>query len=143
MPMFLHVRSAKWPILDGEDNEIVNPSTYGKAFAEYLRSSLSNLGYDVPFCCCEDWGWWVEVKLPNKRVGLCCYRDHDENTDCDFVCSTSLDKNRVWCWSRFRFVDLTRPLAKLSDDLRTIFRDDPEVEYIGEVPEFPLWANQS
>jgi len=139
MPTFLQVRASKWPVLDGEDQEICNPSTYGQAFAEYLEAKLGEIGYEVPFSCCEDWGWWVEINLPVRRIGLCCYRDHDENTECDFVCSTSPPENRAWSWKRFRFVDLSEEFERLTTDLKAIFDQDPEVEYIGEFPEFPLW----
>ncbi len=61
MGTFIRVNSAKFPILPGEADELVNEGMYGKALAEYLISRLREYGYDAPFCCCEDWGWWVEL----------------------------------------------------------------------------------
>jgi hypothetical protein len=34
---FIHISSAKFPILRGEKEELVNEGTYGKALAEYLH----------------------------------------------------------------------------------------------------------
>ena len=135
MLCYLNIRTSKFPILEGEEDEITNPGTYGKAFAEYLKKNLGKRGYDVPFICCEDWGWWVEVKLPLKIIGLICGRAHDENTECNFFCSPSPDKNRVWSWSKFRMVDIGHDLSRLISDLKQIFTDDPEIEFLGETDE--------
>jgi hypothetical protein len=45
---------------------------YGKALAQYLQLKLGERGYDAPFICCEDWGWWVELKAP-FTFGVCIY----------------------------------------------------------------------
>jgi hypothetical protein len=37
---FIHIRSAKFPILPGEDGELVHPGMYGKAHAHYLQERL-------------------------------------------------------------------------------------------------------
>lgn len=138
MTEFLHIRTAKFPVLEGEEDEIVNPGTYGKSFAEFIQQSLDKAGFDVPFICCEDWGWWVEVALPQKRIGITCYRNHDDNRECDFVCSPSPEKNRVWIWSKFRFVDIGDDLEAVVTTLRDAFANDPEIEYLGETDEMPL-----
>jgi hypothetical protein len=54
MHNFIHVRSAKFPILPGEREELVNDGTYGKALAEYLQKELTDRGYHAPFVCGED-----------------------------------------------------------------------------------------
>ena len=36
MSKFIHIRSAKFPVLPGEREELVNEGTYGKALAIYL-----------------------------------------------------------------------------------------------------------
>ena len=134
----LLIRSSKFPILDGEDAELTNPGTYGKTFAQFLQTSLKSIGYNVPFIVCEDWGWWVEIKLPNKIVGLCCYRHHDENTECHFVCSTSTESNRVWSWRRFRMIDIGDEINKLVRDLTIIFTDDSAIEFLSDTSDFPF-----
>ena len=70
MPTFLHIRSAKFPILPGEREEVLNPGTFGKAFAQYLQHELVRLGYRIPFVCSEDWGWWVEQRLERVEAQL-------------------------------------------------------------------------
>lgn len=69
----IHISSTKFPILPGEEEKLVNEGTYGKALAEYLAAKLRERGWDVPFVCCEDWGWWVSVKGQPFELGLCCY----------------------------------------------------------------------
>ena len=72
MKTFIHIRSTRFPILPGEEEELLNEGTYGKALAEYLQAELAKRGYDAPFVCCEDWGWWVELKAP-FTFGVCIY----------------------------------------------------------------------
>lgn len=67
---FIHIQSAKFKILPGEEEEFVNEGTYGKSLAEYLQAQLTQYGYDVPFFCCEDWGWWIELKGQPFVLGL-------------------------------------------------------------------------
>ena len=136
MPRFIHIRTSKFPILEGEESEVFNPGTYGKAFAIYLQENLQKAGYDVPFVCCEDWGWWVELRLPIKTIGLCCHREHDENTECNFVCSTSLESETVWSWKKFRFIKISMELDKLIEDLTEIFERDQQIEFVGVLDEF-------
>ena len=54
MPSFLHIRTEKFPILDGEEDEIVNPGTFGKSFAQFIGTMLKKAGYAIPFIVCED-----------------------------------------------------------------------------------------
>jgi len=56
---FIHIKSEKFPVLPGEDAELVNEGTYGKALAQYLEARLRERAYEVPTYCCEDWGWWI------------------------------------------------------------------------------------
>ena len=37
---FIHIKSSKFPILPGEEDELVNEGTYGKALALYIESEL-------------------------------------------------------------------------------------------------------
>ncbi|GHC68842.1 hypothetical protein [Roseibacillus persicicus] len=141
MSPFLHIRTEKFPVLPGEEEEIVNPGTFGKSFAQFIEGTLKRAEYDVPFIVCEDWGWWVEVKLPQCRLGITCYRDHDENTMCDFACSPSPPKERVWSWTRFRFVDIAAELVQIRRTLVEAFTADPEINFLGEVDEIPLYQN--
>lgn len=138
MAKFFHIRSAKFPVLPGEEEELVNPDTYGKALALFLQERLGARDYEVPSICCEDWGWWVSLCLPGKPIGLCCYRAHSEDGECEFACSTSLEKARSWSWKRFGFIDLSDELARLEADLKAIFDADPDIELLGVVGEMPI-----
>ena len=118
MAKFLHIRSKKFPILKGEEEETINPGTFGKAFAMFIQTILKDAKYDVPFIVCEDWGWWVEIKLPSKSLGITCYREHEKDSECNFVCSPSPEKQKV---------------------LREAFEADPEINFLGESDEMPLF----
>lgn len=138
MSTFLQICSSKFPVLQGEAEEVTNPGTFGKSFAQYLQERLVERNYAVPSICCEGWGWWVGVQLSNALIGLCCYRAHDESKECDFACTTSVEKARVWSWKRFRYLDLSDELAPLDEDLKAILSEDPDVEFVGEKDDNPL-----
>ena len=53
----LKIETKKFPILDGEKEEIVNENMYGKALCEYLEKKLPTIGIAVPCYLNEDWGW--------------------------------------------------------------------------------------
>ena len=139
MPSFHHLRTNKFPILEGEENEIVNPGTYGKSFAQFIKKSLIDEGYDVPFIVCEDWGWWVEIKLQTKSLGVACYREEDEELESDFTCTLSIDKNRIWSWSKLRFIDIGNDLTKINSTLKNAFESDNQINYFSECEEMPLY----
>lgn len=138
MPSFLHIRTKKFPILDGEEDEILNAGVFGKAFSQFIESSLKNAGFEIPFIACEDWGWWVEVKLPSTSIGITCYREHDSNTDCQFVCSASPEKDKVWSWAKLRRIDIGPDLTAIRNTLTRAFEEDPMIEFLGELDEMPF-----
>jgi hypothetical protein len=138
MDTFIHIRSSKFPILPGEKEELVNEGMYGKALAEYLQAQLTDRGYDAPFVCCEDWGWWVELKTGSFAFGVCIYSKPDDDGPVEFVCTDGAAAARKWSWKRFRFVDTSAWVRKLHEDLLAILQADGEVEVIGVSEEFPL-----
>jgi hypothetical protein len=83
MSQLIRIRSAKFPVQLGEGDELVNERMYGQALAEYLQQALRQRGYDAPFFCCEDWGWWIELKNAPVAFGVCIYSgpDRDEFPD--------------------------------------------------------------
>lgn len=135
---FIHIKSSKFPILPGEDDEIVNEGMYGKALAEYLQAKLGENGHDVPFVCAEDWGWWVEIAGESFKLGVCIYSAFPLNRPDEFVCTDSGLKPRQWSWSKFRFIDTTEATGKLESNLIEIFEADDAVEVIGVTDEFPF-----
>jgi hypothetical protein len=142
MPRFLNIRTEKFPILEGEAEEIINPGTYGKSFTQYVEATLKNAGFSIPFIVCEDWGWWVEVALPAKTIGITCYREHEENRRCNFSCAPSVAKGKVWSWRKFRRVDLSEQLAGIRVTLLAAFTGDPEIEVLEESEWIP-WDSKS
>jgi len=137
MSKFIHIRSSKFPVLPGEKEELVNDGMYGKALAEYLQAKLTERGYLAPFVCCEDWGWWVQLKSAPFSFGVCIYSGPEEGP-VEFVCTDGATGPRKWSWKRFRFVDTTPWVQKLHDDLLAIFRADGDVEILGISDEFPF-----
>lgn len=137
MNRFIHIRSDKFPILPGEENELVNPGTYGKALAQYLQRKLTEKEYDAPFVCCEDWGWWVELKGVPFAFGVCIYSRSAGNGTVDYVCTDGAAGPRRWSWKRMRFI-ATRPWAqKLHEDLMAVFQADEQVALLGVTEDFP------
>jgi hypothetical protein len=138
MDRFIHIRSTKFPILPGEKAELVNEGTYGKALAEYLKGKLTERGYVSPFICCEDWGWWVEIRGAPFVSGVSIYSRAQDDQLKDFVCASDPDEGRKWSWRRFRFVDTSPWAVRLSSDLLKLFQEDRDVQVVGAYREFPL-----
>jgi hypothetical protein len=137
MEKYIHIRSAKFPILPGEKDELVNEGMYGKALAQYLKEKLKARGYDAPFFCCEDWGWWVELKNAPFVFGVCIYCDSETNGLLNLFCTEGA-MPRQWSWRKFRFIDTTPWVAKLREDLVSIFQADPEVQVISTSLDSPF-----
>lgn len=130
MEEFIHIHSDKFPILPGEEKELVNEGMYGKALALYLQEKLSERGYAIPFVCCEDWGWWVELKGAPFVFGVRIYCHPEAHGTKDLYCTGGTTTRRKWSWRRFRFVDTMPWVKKLHEDLIAIFRADSEVKVI-------------
>jgi hypothetical protein len=130
MEKFIHIRSTKFPILPGEKEELVNEGMYGKALAQYLQVKLKERGYDAPFICCEDWGWWVELKAAPFAFGVCIYCGPERAGPLDLYCTDGATAAKKWSWRTFRFVDTAPYARKLYDDLVSIFEADREVEVL-------------
>jgi hypothetical protein len=135
---FIHIRSCKFPILPGEKEELVNDGMYGKSLAEYLQAKLSDRGYDAPFVCCEDWGWWVELKTAPFAFGVCIYSGPEDDGPVDFVCTDAAAGPRKWSWKKLRFVETSPWVDKLHEDLMAIFQTDKDVQIVGVSEDFPL-----
>lgn len=135
----LHLKTAKFPVMDGEEEEMVNEGLYGKAISLHLKETLSGVGYHVPFVCCEDWGWWVEIKGFPFAIGLCVYCfENEPGTLAEYAIMSSVTGEQKWSWKRFRRVRTTEMVGKLMDDVESIMKNDKDVQVIGRVDEFPL-----
>lgn len=143
MDKFIHVRSDKFPILPGEEAELVNPGMYGKALAQYLQGRLASMGYDAPFICCEDWGWWVELKDAPFTFGVCIYCGPEREGLLDLFCTPGATSRKVWSWRMFRSIDTTPWVERLHADLVAIFEGDPAIELVGTALESPFPDDQA
>lgn len=138
MERFMHIRSTKFPVLPGEEDELVNEGMFGKALAQYLQEQLRGKGYDVPFFCCEDWGWWVELKGFPFVFGVCIHCGPATSGTMDYVVTDGAPGEKKWQWRRFRFVETGPSVEKLLADLQDIFASDEEVEVVSVTEDFPL-----
>jgi hypothetical protein len=135
---FIHIKSAKFPVLPGEEDELVNEGTYGKALAQYLEAKLKERGYDVPFICCEDWGWWLQIRGQPFTLGLCVYGGASLAETQELCFTISTEPGRRWSWTRFRFIDTKDRIEKLFSDLKLIVSEDPDIQVLGYPEDFPL-----
>ena len=138
MDKFIHIRSTKFPILPGEREELVNEGMYGKALAQYLQGKLRERGYAAPFICCEDWGWWVELKAAPVAFGVCIYCGPERDGLLDLFCTDGATARKKWSWRQFRWVDMSSYVDKLNDDLVAIFRADPDIQVISTSLDSPF-----
>lgn len=137
MNKFIHIRSKKFPILPCEEEELVNPGMYGKALAQYVLEKLRSRGYDIPFVCCEDWGWWVELNVP-FTFGVCVHCGPETGEVLDLFCTDGATSRKLWSWRKFRFLDTTSWVEKLHGDLVAIFQGDPDVQVISTSLDSPF-----
>ena len=138
MGKFIHIRSPKFPILPGEDDEIINDGMYGKALSEYLQSRLIERRYEAPFVCAEDWGWWVELRGAPFTFGVSIYALPETNDPIEFVCTDGAVSPRKWSWKQFRFIDTAPWADKLHKDMIEIFKADKDVQIVGVSDDFPF-----
>ncbi len=125
--------------MPGEDDELVNEGTYGKAFALYLQKALAQNGYQTPAVVCEDWGWWVTIAGLEFSCGLGVYGARINDSDDLDLCVTVLTpKGKKWSWGKFKTIDTTADVDRLHTTVRTICETDEDITVVGETHEFPL-----
>ena len=135
----VHLKTAKFPVMDGERDEMINEGMYGKAISLHLQRTLAQRGYDMPDVVAEDWGWWVTVGGAPFGLGLCVYCwDDTSDVPVEYAIMSSVTKDRIWSWRKFRMIDAVPVVTKLMDDVEDIMNTDPEVEVIGRTDEFPM-----
>ena len=116
----------------------MNEGMYGKALAQYLQGKLKERGYNAPFFCCEDWGWWVELKNAPFVFGVCIYCGPEEKKPLDLFCTDGATSAKKWSWRKFNFIDTTPWVVKLHEDLVLIFQADPEVQVVSTSLDSPF-----
>lgn len=125
---YVIINSGLFPVLKGEDEELINPGTYGKALAVFIREQLEAKGYNFSFIVCEDFGWWVEFKGLPFHLGIICRVLPDKNDN--FLCGLSIEEGKVWSWKRFWFVDTTNVIKSIKSDILTIFNNTDGTEIV-------------
>jgi len=133
------IETKKFPILDGERDEIINENMYGKSLCIYLEKNLPKAGIRVPYFCAEDWGWWLEVECNGFEMGLCIYSDPDAKVDPEkYAIIPSIQSNTKWSWSKFRKIDISKNVLNIVNGLESVFSKDNEVFSISRHDTFPL-----
>lgn len=135
----IEIHTRKFPVLDGEDDEIVNEGMYGKALCRHLERELPAAGLAVPLFLCEDWGWWIEVQDGDFVLGLQIYSDSEPGEDPPrYAILSSVTANRKWSWRRFRREEMTGRVTAIMDRLERLFIEDPEIDRVLRHDEFPF-----
>ncbi|MCE9604892.1 MAG: hypothetical protein K8U03_08325 [Planctomycetia bacterium] len=135
---FFHIRSDKFTILPGEDEDIVNEGMYGKSLCLYLQRKLSERGWTIDFLGSEDWGWAVGIRVESLRFLLCVYGVEMEAGGLDLCVTVQALPDRKWSWKRLRFIDTTEVVGRMNSELKAIFIEDNDVQFLGSTQEFPL-----
>lgn len=115
-------RSSKFPPYEGEEARI-NPGLWGQRLAEYLVLKLGEHAIETGEMVAEDWGWYIPIREEDCRLALCC--GHQCGDDDEFLCFT--DPRIPVVRKFFRKRDLTPQLTRLTEALRQILSDDPDI----------------
>jgi len=135
----LLIETKKFPIMPGEDQEIVNERMYGKALCQYLESVLPGAGLKVPSYCAEDWGWWLEVERGAFKMGLCIYSDPEAEKDPErYAILPSIQQAKKWSWSRFRNIDNTTDVLEVVAVVERVLKSDSYISTVTRHDDYPF-----
>ena len=135
------IETTKFPIQEGEEDELINEGMYGKGLCLYLQNSLPSEGMQAPFFCCEDWGWWIEVKDKDYVLGLCIYSDPDGGAGINpkkYVVISSVTNETIWSWTKFRKINVSKKVLNIIDTVERIFNKDNEIKKVTRENEYPF-----
>ena len=133
------IETNKFPILQGEDEEIVNENMYGNALCKYLEHNLPKSGIKAPSFCAEDWGWWLAVEDNDFKMGLCIYSDPNAKHDPErYAVLPSIKSEKKWSWSKLRSIDVSKNVLNVMDTLERIFRQDKQIKNVTRHDDFPF-----
>lgn len=135
----IKIETKKFPILEGEDEELVNENMYGKALCQYLEKELPAFGIKTPSYCCEDWGWWLDVENGEFNMALCIYSDPEGKGNPEkYAIMPSILKDKKWSWSKFKKIDVSKDVLKIMNTLEDVFRKDSEITSVSRHDDFPF-----
>jgi len=134
----IKIQSDKFPILPGEDEEIVNEGMYGKALCIYLEKELPSVGLAVSFYCAEDWGWWIEVLEYEFTLPLQIYTFEPigHNPEIYFIQSSITEPER-WSWKKFKKIELSSEITSIIDKIENALQHDDEIFLVERYDKFP------
>jgi hypothetical protein len=135
----LLIETDKFPVLESEEEELVNEGMYGKALCRYLEKELPKLNINVPSFCCEDWGWWVAVSSGEFEMGLCIYSDPNlGDKPTRYAIMSSVTERKKWVWSKFRKIDVSKDVSRIMDQVEKLFEEDSEITQVSRHDDYPL-----
>jgi hypothetical protein len=135
----LLIETTKFPILPGEDQELVNERMYGKALCLYLQAQLPGAGISVPAYCNEDWGWWLEVERGPFRMGLCIYSDPEATENPKrYALMPSVHQAKKWSWAKFRSIDVSEDVLGLIAVVEGVLKGDQDIRAVTRHDDFPF-----
>ena len=124
----IEIHTEKFPILPGENEEIVNEGMYGKALCQYLEAQLPKHQLEVLLVINEDWGWWVEVKSNEFTLGLQIYSDNEPDINPEkYAIMSSITENKKWSWKKFKKIDVSNDVNHIMDTLEKLLLEDSEI----------------
>ena len=134
----IEIQSDIFPILPGEDEEIVNEGMYGKALCMYLEKELPSFGLAVNFYCAEDWGWWIEVSENEFILPLCIYTFEPIGSVPEkYYIQSSITEPKRWSWKKFKKLDLSSEVTSILDKVENALLHDNEIHIVERYDEFP------
>lgn len=135
----LLIETKKFPAMPDEDQEIVNERMYGKALCQYLASVLPGAGLKVPSYCAEDWGWWLEVKRGDFRMGLCIYADPEAEKEPErYAILPSIQQAKKWSWSKFRNIDNSTNVLEIMAVVERVLKNDSDISNVTRHDDYPF-----
>lgn len=135
----LVIETQKFPVLEGEEEEIVNEGMYGKALCMYLETELPLAGINVPFFCNEDWGWWLETERNGFKMALCIYSDPEANPNPErYALLPSIKNPRRWSWSKFKSIDVSQDVLIVVAEVEKVFKKDNEIREVTRHDDYPF-----
>lgn len=135
----IKIETSKFPVMDGEDEEICNENMYGKALCQYLEKKLPEAGITSRYFLNEDWGWWQEVEYGEFSMALCIYSfEFDSNGNpSSYVIMPSEQNDKKWSWSKFRKINITNNVLTIMDIVAEIFENDHEIQSVSRHDDYP------
>lgn len=69
--------SSSFPPMPGEDSELINEGTYGKALLDWYSKALRKKQIEAGEYIAEDFGWYAFLKVGSAKAGVACSVIHD------------------------------------------------------------------